>query len=167
MKKNLYTFLLILFFNNLLFSQSVQIDSLTNKYQSTSIIKLDSLKKDYIYNKTLQWVSLNFKSAKDVIQFTDEEKNRIIIKANFKTDLFMKEGWIGYTLTIDFKDGKLKYLFTDFDYYSSGSGKMKFESKTLGFKKKIIQETDDNIIAFESNLKKFLLSKEDVKKEDW
>jgi len=167
MKKILYSLFLVLFFNNILFSQSIQKDSLTDKYQSTSIIKLDSLQKDYIYNKTLQWISLNYKSAKDVIQYTDEEKNRIIIKANFKTDLFMKEGWIGYTLTIDFKDSKLKYIFTDFNYYSAGSGKMNFESKTLGFKKKIIQETDDNILTFENSLKKYLLSKDDVKKEDW
>lgn len=147
-------------------SQTIQLDSLTNVYQSKIVIQIDSLKKDQLYSKTKEWLALYYKSANDAIQLADKESSKIIVKGNFSTNLFMKEGWIGHTLVIDFKDGKIRCIFSDFNYSSIGSGKIAFESNSLGFKKKIFTETEDNIKSFVENLKAYLLQN-DIKKDDW
>lgn len=146
--------------------QNIKIDSISGKYKSQGIEILDSLKKDVLYNKSIEWITLNYKSAKDVIQLSDKESYKIIVKGNFNTSLFMKEGWIGHTLILEFKDGKMRYIYTDFNYYSPGTGGLDFESKSLGFKKKLIQETDQNIQNAIQSLKKYILQVPS-KSTDW
>lgn len=47
----------------------------------TEIVKVDSLKKKEIYGKLKEWISINYKSANDVVQLDTEDK--IIVKGNF------------------------------------------------------------------------------------
>lgn len=117
--------------------QTIEFDDITGKYQAQSIIQMDTLKKDLLFTKAKEWITLNYKSANDVIQLADKESSKIIVKGNFKTFMAMKEGRLGHTLVLDFKDGRIRYTYSDFSYYSSGSGEIAFESKSLGFKKKI------------------------------
>ncbi len=56
--------------------QNIKIDSISGKYKSQGIEILDSLKKDVLYNKSIEWITLNYKSAKDVIQLSDKESER-------------------------------------------------------------------------------------------
>jgi hypothetical protein len=147
-------------------AQTIQIDSLTNVYQSKMVIQMDTLKKDLLYNKTKEWLTIYYKSANDVIQLADKESYKIIVKGNFTTNLFMKEGLIGHTLIIDFKDGKIRCIYSDFSYSSTGSGNIAFESNSLGFKKKIFLETEDNIKASIDNLKNYILQNNN-KNDDW
>jgi hypothetical protein len=139
-----------------IFGQSLKLDSLTNKYQATGVVIVNSATKEILYTKTKEWIALNYKSANDVIQLADKETCKIILKGTFPTTMFMKEGWLEHTLIFDFKDGKFKYSYTNFSYYSSESGKINYESPSLGFKKKIIAATDEDISSSISSLKKYL-----------
>jgi Domain of unknown function (DUF4468) with TBP-like fold len=165
MKKHFFLFLLSITFTPV-FNQVIKLDSISGKYQSTGIVLVDSIKKDTLFLKTKEWIALNYKSANDVIQFEDKESSKIIIKGSFPTNLFLKEGWLEHTLVLDFKDGKFKYLYTDFSYYSSGSGTMNFENNNLGFRKKIITETEENISSSISSLLKYLTDNS-KKINDW
>lgn len=156
MKKHSLLFLIIFAFTTA-FGQTLKLDSITGKYQSTGIIIVDSLKKDALFLKTKEWIALNYKSANDVIQLADKESSKIILKGNFSTNMFMKEGSLEHTLILSFKDGKLRYSYTDLSYYSSGSGKMNFESN-MAFKKKIFATTEEDISSSIASLKKYLLS---------
>lgn len=165
MKRQLLLFLIFFAFTTA-YGQSLKLDSLSGKYQSTGVVQVDSLKKDVLFLKTKEWITLNYKSANDVIQLTDKENCKIILKGAFSTNMFMKEGWLEHTLVFDFKDGKFRYSYTDFSYYSSGSGKMNFESKSLGFKKRIFATTEEDISSSIASLKKYL-SDNSKKNNDW
>jgi hypothetical protein len=164
--KKLFTVCLFTLFSINTFGQSLVKDSVSQKYEASEIIALDSLKADVIFTKAKEWIVLNYKSAKDVIQLADKESLKIIAKGNFRSTLFMKEGFISHTLVLDFKDGKMRYTYSNFSYYSSGSGNMNFESKSLGFKKSIFKSTEKDIKTSIDELKIYILQNTN-KKSDW
>lgn len=124
--------------------QTIEKDKETGLYATSGVIQVDSLAKDALYSKALEWISLNYKSAKDVIQYSSKEEGKIICKGNFMTSMFLKEGWIEHTMTLEFKDNRFRYTFTNFSYYSSGSGRVAFEGAMMS-KKKIIATTEEKI----------------------
>jgi hypothetical protein len=148
------------------FGQNIKLDSLSGKYQSEGIVHVDSLTKENLFTKAQEWIALNYKSGKDVIQLADKDNAKIILKGNFTTSMFMKEGYIGHTLIMEFKDGRFRYTYTDFSYESAGSGKMNFESKNMGFKKKIISKTEQNIVTSIESIKKYMVQNS-KKNNDW
>jgi len=116
----------------------------TGKQEITDVLTVDSVKRDVLYSRALQWIALSYRSAQDVIQLSDKENGKIICKGNWSSNFMLKKGIIEHTLVLDFKDGRFRYRFTDFAYDSSGSGKLDFESRSLGFKKKLFAEAEDN-----------------------
>ncbi|AOC94607.1 hypothetical protein BB050_01480 [Flavobacterium anhuiense] len=161
-----YLFLIIILvysFNSS--AQTIEKDSVSGLYQTQGILEFENLKADLIFSKAKEWITLNYRSANDVIQLADKESLKIINKGNFKSDMFMKEGSIFHTLILEFKDGKLRYTYTDFSYYSKGSGELSFESKNLAFKKSLIKSTEKDIKESIEKLKKYIQNSN--KKDDW
>lgn len=165
MKKYLSLLVILPFLMSTVVGQSLKLITLTSKYLSTNVIQIDSLKKDLLFSKTKEWITLNYKSAIDVIQLADKETGKIILKGAFLTNMFMKEGSLEHTLVFDFKDGKIRCSYTNFSYYSLGSGRIAFESKMMS-KKKIFETTEENISSSIKSLKNYLIK--DLKKsEEW
>lgn len=169
MKK--YTLLtLALFASVISFGQSIELDPNSNKYQTIGIIYVDSIKKDDLFLRAKHWAALNYRSANDVIQLADKESSKIILKGNFQDSFLVTDCWLGHTLVLDFKDGKVRYLYTDFSYSDMNSNKhLSFEGNSLGFKKKFIKKTEGHIIASVGKLKNYLLdnSKDSSTGSDW
>ena len=53
----------------------------STKYVIVRVINIDSTVKKEIYNRAKIWVAKRFVSAKDIVQFDDNENNRIFVKA--------------------------------------------------------------------------------------
>ncbi|TPE43942.1 DUF4468 domain-containing protein [Pontibacter mangrovi] len=150
-------------------AQSIELDATTGKYQVQAVEELSSnLSKDELFTKAKQWIALNYKSANDVIQLADQENGKIICRGNFSTNLFMKKGWIEHTMILDFKDGKMRYTFTDFVYTSPGSGDYPFESKwAKGYRTKAHAETEANVKGSVASLKDYLAGTAAASDNDW
>lgn len=106
----------ILLTNIFAFSQTINEES--NGY--VEIVEIDSLNKTEIYNNLKEWISLNYKSANDVIQLDTESK--IIVKGNFvfsythgKTLLNMR---VSNILMFSIKDNRYKIDLTPTDMYN-------------------------------------------------
>lgn len=156
---------ILTFLNLSVHSQDLEIDKETGKYTHQQIIQVDGINRDQMFSKALEWIALNYNSAQDVLQLSDKESGKIICKGNFATNLFMKDGWINHTLILEFKENRYRQTYTDFSYYSTESGEMRFESKNLGFKKKIFKTTTENIEASTENLKQSMF--EITSEDDW
>lgn len=157
--------LIALFISSLAFGQGLTIDEESGKYSQKDIVEIENITKKDIYSKTIEWITLNYKSADDVIQLKDAENGKIILKGNFSTSLFMKQGWIKHTLIIEFKDNKFRYTYTDLSYYSTGSGEVLFE-KSMMSKKKVIAETNQNIESSINELTAYIKKAKDSD-DDW
>lgn len=92
----------ILLTNTFAFSQTINNDK--NGYYE--IIKVDSLSKAQIYNRSKEWIALNYKSANDVIQF--DTKDQIIVKGVFKIPYLTYEYTYNHSLIMYFKENRFK-----------------------------------------------------------
>jgi len=155
--------ILILFAPFFIFSQELKIDEKTGMYTKQDIMVFDSISKEEIFNKTIEWISLNYNSANDVIQLRDNVNGKIILKGMYTTNFYIKEGVIKHTAVIDIKENKLRYTYTDFIYDSQGSGAMSFE-KPLTSKKKLIEKTNGYINNSMNSLKDYI--KNNIKADD-
>ncbi len=165
MKTLLTGIFLVFILPKVLLGQGLKIDEETGKYTKQATVEIDSMAKGQIFKKAVEWIALNYKSANDAIQLKDEETGRIILKGNFSTGLFMKQGWIKHTLVLEFKDNKFRYTYSDFSYYSSGSGEMLFE-KSIMSKNKVLAETETNIDKSVFSLKEYILKSKKAK-DNW
>lgn len=68
------------------------------------------LAKDKVYDKTLQWISRNFKSAKSVIEYQDRNAGTIIGNGRTNFGNFV-EIPVSFTMEITIKDGKYRVVF--------------------------------------------------------
>lgn len=78
------------------------------------IVDFPNLTKTEIFDKSIQWIGQNFRSAKDVIVVQNREIGNIIAKA-FLDDVDyggLINGNLWFSLTIDTKDGKARFRFT-------------------------------------------------------
>lgn len=98
------------------YSQELPIDSQTGRVLYEKIIEVDSLSKETIYTKALEWFALKFTSSNDVIQFKDEESGKIIGKGSMKIEYYSREPILSFTITVWIKEGRSKVVLTDFTY---------------------------------------------------
>jgi hypothetical protein len=90
----------------------------------------ESIKKESLYNRGNHWVIEVFKNPQKVIQLTDKEGGQMICKGNFgykaSNPLWMgaynTEGVINFTIKLFFKEGRYKYVITDFVHEPLRSG---------------------------------------------
>lgn len=85
------------------------------------VIQADSLKKDAIYNGLKEWVGMNFKSAKSVIEMDDKEAGILLLRplSNYKMKGLTYlgfEGYLKYTIKLNIKDGRFKVVITNFEH---------------------------------------------------
>lgn len=88
------------------------------------IVLADSLKKEVIYAKLLEWTALNVGSAKSAIELADAENATIVAKFSFRYHhpqwpYFGFDGWVKYTARIQAKDGKFRVEISQVEHTSS------------------------------------------------
>ncbi|MBP7553182.1 MAG: DUF4468 domain-containing protein [Spirochaetes bacterium] len=67
------------------------------------------LSSDQIYNKSILWIAENFKSAKNVIEYKDQDSKTIVGNGSAYT----KWGYIFFSFSIQAKDGRYKIIYSD------------------------------------------------------
>ena len=81
-----------------------EINEQSNGYKKVVVVEMT---KNEIYTKAKEWIVVNYKSAKDVIQLDTEDK--IIIKGNFTYNYPNGEAYgVRHTTTISIRDNKYK-----------------------------------------------------------
>jgi len=83
------------------------------------VIKVDSIKSTIIYNGLKEWIGMNYRSAKAVIQVDDKEAGLLIISPRkeysiSKLQYLCYDGTIKYTVKFQIKEGRFKVTITNF-----------------------------------------------------
>jgi hypothetical protein len=129
--KIIYLGLIIALSNNYAktFAQdSLPVPTKENTIYYEEVVKVDStLKKDALYQRTKLWVAQNFVTTGNFnpIQYEDRENGVITIRIplkQFESNFFIHTYFVNVSSvgTIQVKDGRYKYTFTDFLYNSLG-----------------------------------------------
>ena len=154
-------------------SQSIEVDTNTGLYSRTEVLEFVNLSKDDLFNKTIEWVTLRYNSANDVIQLSDKENYKIIVKSIIVAPFsFGQTTYIRYTLIFDFKDEKSRCTYTSFSWANSLSNpSYDFErdiwqrgAKSMNLLNNHIQTAEENINGYIHNLVEYINSND---AEDW
>jgi hypothetical protein len=144
-------------------SYKIEFNNLTNKYFSEGVITCDSINKELLYNGSYKWLA-TVKYATTVgnkgISLKDKKLNRIFVKQHYITSSYFANAKVRFTLTLEFRDGRYKYNYTNFNYDDAltkaafeNLGSFQFSQKSFN---KLITETESYISTSMDELKAYL-----------
>lgn len=153
----------------------------------TEVVELENISADVLFKRAKVWFATAYNSANDVIQLDDDDTNQIIGKATMQynpTILYASKqtgGRINYTIKVFVKEGRYKYIITDFihdpqGYNKIGMGLITTEDECpnpapLGKKgynkiwKDVKNQIEDNTSLLISDLKKGMM--QETISDDW
>jgi hypothetical protein len=140
---------------------------LKNDYVTYSgVVEVDSIDKKDLHKRAKKWFVNNYKSANDVIQLEDIENGEIIGKGYFTISYYTRDPRISHTISIFVKDGRYKYVITDFSYSDNQNEKFPIENfpKSWGGKKKLYLKIHEEVNSIITSIEKFIKTKP---VEDW
>lgn len=183
--KNLFILLLVFASSQALFSQTIPIDKETGLITYTEIVPSNGTDAKALYKAAQLWEINIYCRDKPFLQFKDDESRTLILKPVVylysQADGITVEGYVRYTLTIECKDNKYKYTFTNFRQENTGNSNAceggNLEKDTydcpagLMNKKKywddIKSQTNDAVHFLISDMKKSIDITIHTKKSDW
>lgn len=131
MKKLLF---FIVFLSSFVYGQDVvfPVDKETGKVVFEGVVQVDSLSAEQLYLKSRFWLANVFVKSKNVIDLEDPINKTIIAKGNapviIKGNLGDEPGgYVSFKLSLFFRDGRYRYILTDFEHVYDG-GKSGFGS---------------------------------------
>ena len=94
------------------------IDSLTHKVAYQGVVQVPGATQAELYSRAREWFAVTFGSAKAVLEMDDQAAGKLIGRENggFSQRLLGQESVVTVwrTVNIQVKDGRFKYVFTNF-----------------------------------------------------
>ncbi|HIA37318.1 MAG TPA: DUF4468 domain-containing protein [Flavobacteriales bacterium] len=153
------------------------IDEGTKKVVYQGVVEQEG-SKDVLFEKALAWATKYYKSPSNVIREKDREKGSLKAKARYyiyyidpKKGTKTRAHTIEYLLTVQFKEGRYRYLLTDIIYKATSyqgieqwidANKKQYSYATASY----LVQTDEEINKLISLLKAAIAKQEKVT-EDW
>lgn len=179
--KHFFASLLVCLMFNLHAQEAIKIEE---------VIHVDSTaKQSELFNRGEHWVISAFKNPQKVIQLKDKEAGQIIAKGVFKyQSKFIwgasdrTKGVIDFTVKLFFKDGRYKYVLTDFihnPYNGDSFGLIttdkeypgKISLSTKGWRRKVWNHIKENIkknsVLIITSLKQGMNKKVEAEDDNW
>ena len=77
------------------------------------IVDYKDISKELIFERTMTWIANNFRSAKQVIEYSDKEAGKIVGNGttNLRAEGALIDVTLHFTLNVDIKDEKVRYRF--------------------------------------------------------
>jgi hypothetical protein len=169
------TLIVIMFLPILSFAQDLPKNS-EGKIEYTAVVQIDTAKAATLFSNAKLFIADAFKSAKDVTQLDDANAKTVMAKGLMPVSVKSlgsnwDYGYVRFQLTIQCKDGRYKYSFTDFVHEDKpgqrhadggplenekpGCGTMQLSKK---YWENIKKETDETTKAMIEDLKKHMAS---------
>jgi 5-keto 4-deoxyuronate isomerase len=172
-KPFLLTALFIFVVKQNLISQELTINEATKKYSVENIVSNETFVKDTLYRHTLKWLYQKYPETGIKGTYINAAKNKIETHQFFTPEPAdyreLTNLRIGYVLACKFEDRKFSYSFSDFYYFSSGDGKVYFDSRKfkhydIMIRDKMLKETNQYVRKLGAELVTFLQKFESKKK---
>lgn len=118
MKKLIIVILVLLNAFNINAQLTLPINEETKQAEIQKVVDVSGASKAELYERAMAWINKFYPNPNGVIQKKDAEKGEIEGKAQFKLKIIDKkgvehfEGIEGYTITLNFKDGKFRYTIS-------------------------------------------------------
>jgi len=156
------------------------LDSITKQISYKGVVLVDSSSKHDLFIRGNRWFASEFRSSKNVIQFSDSVAGIILGKGAIEVfwhamGSTRPMGYVNFTFELAFKDNKYKYTITDLWHDGSSAnvnspGDLRIEKTGMMFSRgawdEIKENTNNKILGMISSLKKGMLDSS-LEKSDW
>ena len=96
------------------------VDATTHRITYEGVVEVPGVTKEQLYSRALEWVAKAYNSAQDVIQMQDKESGKLVMKGLTKVSIRSYAGGVvRHTFSIYVKDGRYKYIITNFEHDAS------------------------------------------------
>lgn len=158
-------------------AQNLPIDDETKKITFQETVEIDSLSKDVLYTRAKQWVKNYYKS--DQYDMNDVAKSRLMKESYFIVKLtydykYKSDNNTTYMLTLECKEGKYRYTFTDFRFYTVKSGpkselplETAYSKLNTQNKGETTSQINSEIALIIEDMKKYMSTGEIKNEDDW
>ncbi len=165
--KKIILLIVILSMTGFVQGQDLPIDENTGKITYSEIKVIDSLSKEELYTKTLEWFAYKFTSSKDVIQLKDDIKNKVIGKGNFAIKYYTRNPNIYFTISVFLKDNRYKIVITDLKYSDNQGEEFLVDDfpKSWGGKKKLYRTVDTEVQLILADFYNYMKAQNE--EDDW
>jgi len=161
----------ITFFYFLLFSGMVfaQMPEKNGKFIYENVVQVENASQNVLYKRALLFFAMNYKSANDVIQMKDEAAGSVVGKGVFKITYYTRNPIISHTISVFVKDGRYKYVITDFYYKDNQDKSFWLEDfpKIWFGKQTLYSAVNVQVENLINNLAKFMSQETETESDDW
>jgi len=171
-KSFLLTALLTVLVARTAISQELKISEVTKKYTVENELLNEKFVKDTLYKQTLKWLYQKFPETGVKGTYINAAKDKIDTHQFFTPEPAdyrdLTNLRIGYVLACKFEDRKFIYSFSDFYYYSSGDGKVHFDTRRFKhydilIRDKMLKDADQYVKKLGAELVSYLQSNKSKK----
>ncbi|MFM9946077.1 MAG: DUF4468 domain-containing protein [Bacteroidia bacterium] len=158
--------------------QTIPVDEETKQALITEVIEVSGATQAELYDRAMVWINKFYPNPTGFIQSKDPATGEIVGKAQFRitstdkkgTESF--DGMVGYTIKLNFKDGKFKYEISKINWkQASYYDVSKWMNTKDQYYKEVyqgyLQQTNTYFDNLKADLKKAVKSPPAKKKDDW
>jgi hypothetical protein len=158
-------------------AQNLPTDPETKKITFQETVESDTLTKDVLYERSMQWIKNYYKS--DRFDMNDVVKSRVMKESYFVIKLtydykYKSDNNITYMMTIESKEGKYRYTLTDFRFYNVKSGpktqltlEASYAKMNTQNKGETVTQVNKEVSLIIEDLKKFMSTGQIKNQDDW
>lgn len=95
-------------------AQELQLDSLTKKWMYRGVVAVDSASAADLYDRARMWAAATYKMPADQVRASKESGQVVVVGNWLKIAQLANSDVMRHVLTIEVKDGRARYTFTDF-----------------------------------------------------
>lgn len=95
------------------------------RFGASETVDMPGVSKDKLYQRAVEWFNETFKNTKAVIQSQDKEAGTFYAKGAFEFFLSGRTDVITFSINIAVKDGKYRYVISDFNHAGASIGHRK------------------------------------------
>jgi hypothetical protein len=144
------------------------------------VTEVSGVTKAELYNRAYTWANTFYKNPANVIREKNAEEGKLVIKARYKifdqpdkkTKVAADAGDVMYTLTIECKEGKFRYILSSFNWQqvSAFPAEKWMDTKNQYYKPDwvgYLTQTDEMAKKLTADLEKAVITAPKVKKDEW
>ena len=157
----------------------IPIEESTKLFTYLEVVQVPSVSTIDMFHRGLKWFNTFYKNPTDVIRESDSLRGKISGKARFKiynpadkTGLKTDAGNVEYTITLNLKDGRFRYIITDINWKKASfyPAERWLDTTAQSYSEyypHYLEQMDTKIQEVMENLEAFMKKSPAIKKDDW
>lgn len=148
--------------------QIFRIDPITHKLTYTEVTEVAGAPQSELYDRARSWFDFQYAYTTNVTMSEHEEEGELHIQSELPLKVGLgSSGIVSYTFTLSVKEGKYRYLITDFTFHYPDRQPLAFEDPRMHPQMKIFFKTDERVQLLIAGLHQKMIRKVTAQMDEW